>query len=299
MSTDTQTAVRYERDADGIVTLTLDDPNQSANTMNELYISSMKAAVDRLYDEQADDDHRRRHRQREEDLLRRRRPQDHGADHQGRRRRGLRRSARRSRPRCAGSSSSPSRSSPPSTAPRSAVAWRSAWPANHRILVDDPSVKVGLPEASLGLLPGGGGVTRTVRMFGIQTALMDVLLQGTQFNPAKAKEKGIVDELVADPRGAGPGREGVDQGQPRGQPEPVGRPRLQDARWYPEEPGARRVPAGVPGAAAQADQGRRLPGRAGDPVGRDRGCATPTSTPPRGSSRATWPTWSSTRARRT
>ena len=38
MSTDTQTAVRYERDADGIVTLTLDDPNQSANTMNELYI---------------------------------------------------------------------------------------------------------------------------------------------------------------------------------------------------------------------------------------------------------------------
>src|SRR5690349_3070923 len=54
MSTDTQTAVRYERDADGIVTLTLDDPNQSANTMNELYIASMKDAVDRLYDEQDD-----------------------------------------------------------------------------------------------------------------------------------------------------------------------------------------------------------------------------------------------------
>ena len=48
--TDT-TAVRYERDADGIVTLTLDDPTASANTMNELYQDSMAAAVDRLYDE--------------------------------------------------------------------------------------------------------------------------------------------------------------------------------------------------------------------------------------------------------
>ncbi len=43
--------MRYERDADGIVTLTLDDPTSSANTMNELYKDSMAAAVDRLYDE--------------------------------------------------------------------------------------------------------------------------------------------------------------------------------------------------------------------------------------------------------
>ena len=51
MSTTTETAVRYERDEDGIVTLTLDDPTASANTMNELYIESMQTAVDRLYDE--------------------------------------------------------------------------------------------------------------------------------------------------------------------------------------------------------------------------------------------------------
>ena len=50
----TQTAVRYDRDADGIVTLTLDDPTASANTMNELYQSSMEAAVQRLRDEQDD-----------------------------------------------------------------------------------------------------------------------------------------------------------------------------------------------------------------------------------------------------
>ena len=29
-----QSAVRYERDSDGIVTLTMDDPSASANTMN-------------------------------------------------------------------------------------------------------------------------------------------------------------------------------------------------------------------------------------------------------------------------
>src|SRR3546814_15954316 len=68
---------------------------------------------------------------------------------------------------------------------------------NHRIAVDDNSVKIGLPEASLGLLPGGGGVTRIVRMLGIQSGLMDVLLQGTQFNPAAAQEKCLTDALLA------------------------------------------------------------------------------------------------------
>ena len=71
-----------------------------------------------------------------------------------------------------------------------------ALAANHRIALDDPKVELGLPEASLGLLPGGGGVTRIVRMLGIQDGLMEVLLQGTRFKPAAAQEKGLVDELV-------------------------------------------------------------------------------------------------------
>ena len=40
--------IRWEQDADGVVILTLDDPNQSANTMNEAYKASMAATVDRL-----------------------------------------------------------------------------------------------------------------------------------------------------------------------------------------------------------------------------------------------------------
>ena len=49
-----QSAVRWEKDSDGIVVLTLDDPTQSANTMNELYKESMEAAIARLEQEKDD-----------------------------------------------------------------------------------------------------------------------------------------------------------------------------------------------------------------------------------------------------
>ena len=37
-----ESTIRYERGDDGIVVLTLDDPNQSANTMNEAYARSIR-----------------------------------------------------------------------------------------------------------------------------------------------------------------------------------------------------------------------------------------------------------------
>src|SRR3954451_11956180 len=40
--------IRWEQDEDGIVTLILDDPEQSANTMNAAYAASIKATVERL-----------------------------------------------------------------------------------------------------------------------------------------------------------------------------------------------------------------------------------------------------------
>ena len=43
--------IRYEKGEDGIVVLTLDDPNQSANTMNAAYAASMAATVKRLEEE--------------------------------------------------------------------------------------------------------------------------------------------------------------------------------------------------------------------------------------------------------
>src|SRR5690625_5883012 len=43
-----ENTIVWDKDADGIVTLTLDDPTGSANVMNEHYTESMDKAVDRL-----------------------------------------------------------------------------------------------------------------------------------------------------------------------------------------------------------------------------------------------------------
>jgi 3-hydroxyacyl-CoA dehydrogenase/enoyl-CoA hydratase/3-hydroxybutyryl-CoA epimerase len=71
-----------------------------------------------------------------------------------------------------------------------------ALACHHRIVADDNRIEIGVPEVTLGLLPGGGGVTRTVRMLGLQDALMKVLLQGQRMKPAHAKSVGLVDEVV-------------------------------------------------------------------------------------------------------
>ena len=122
--------------------------------------ASMAATVDRLEAEK-DDDHRGHHHLGQEDLLRRRRPRrPRSRRRRPRTRRGRARGDAGSRASCAGWRRSASRSSPRSTAPRSAAVSRSRWPAHHRIAVDDPSVEIGFPEVTLGLLPGGGGVVR-------------------------------------------------------------------------------------------------------------------------------------------
>ena len=46
--------IRYERDDDGVVVLTMDDPDQSANTMNPTYVAAMTAVLDRLEAERDD-----------------------------------------------------------------------------------------------------------------------------------------------------------------------------------------------------------------------------------------------------
>ena len=74
-----------------------------------------------------------------------------------------------------------------------------ALACHYRVALDARGSEIGLPEVTLGLLPGGGGVVRTVRMFGLQKALMEVLLQGQRRKPAKALEVGLIDELVETP----------------------------------------------------------------------------------------------------
>lgn len=64
---------------------------------------------------------------------------------------------------------------------------------NHRIALS--TATVGLPEVSLGLLPAGGGVVRTVRLLGLQQSF-PVLVEGKSFKAAKAKELGLIDDLA-------------------------------------------------------------------------------------------------------
>ena len=57
------------------------------------------------------------------------------------------------------------------------------------------SYNIGLPEVTLGVLPGTGGTQRLPRLIGRQKAL-DIMVLGAPVQPAKAKELGIVDEVV-------------------------------------------------------------------------------------------------------
>ena len=73
-----------------------------------------------------------------------------------------------------------------------------ALACHRRVCVDDAKIQLGLPEAKVGLLPGGGGTQRLTRLMGVMAAA-PYLLEGKSFRPAEAKAAGVVDQLV--PRG--------------------------------------------------------------------------------------------------
>ena len=191
------TTIKWDKGDDGIVTLTMDDPNQSANTMNEAYKASMGATVDRLEAEK-------------DDIT------------------GVIITSAKSTFFAGGDLNDLIRATP-ADAPRIAEEVREikaqlrrletlgkpvvaaingaalgggleiALACHHRIAIDSPKVQLGFPEVQLGLLPGGGGVVRTTRLLGITNALMQWLLQGKRYRPAEAKEFGLLDEIVAGP----------------------------------------------------------------------------------------------------
>ena len=72
-----------------------------------------------------------------------------------------------------------------------------ALACQQRIAVDERRTKLGLPESKLGLLPGGGGIVRLVRLLGLEAAL-PLLLEGTEKSPAAMAELGLVHQLVED-----------------------------------------------------------------------------------------------------
>ena len=189
-----ENTIKWDKDADGIVTLTLDDPTGGANVMNEHYKESMHKAVERLVAEK--------------DSIKGvvitsgKKTFFAGGDLKG---------IIQVTPEHAGEAFAEVEEikadlrkletlGVPVVAAINGAALGGgleiALACHRRIAADVKGSAIGLPEVSLGLLPGGGGVTRTVRMMGIQNAFVNVLSQGTRFNPKKAKDTGLVDELV-------------------------------------------------------------------------------------------------------
>ncbi|MCS6934037.1 MAG: 3-hydroxyacyl-CoA dehydrogenase NAD-binding domain-containing protein [Chitinophagales bacterium] len=64
-----------------------------------------------------------------------------------------------------------------------------------RIVSDDRSTHMALPEVMLGLLPGGGGTQRLPRLIGIQKAL-DMMLTGKKIYASKAVKIGLADKIT-------------------------------------------------------------------------------------------------------
>ncbi|MFF0447977.1 3-hydroxyacyl-CoA dehydrogenase NAD-binding domain-containing protein [Streptomyces sp. NPDC004609] len=189
--------IRWEQDETGVVTLVLDDPGRSANTMNRAFRDSVTAIADRA--------------EAEKDSVRgfivtsAKKTFFAGGDLKdmirigpgdGRRafdasmavKRALRRIETLGKPVVAAVNGS-----------ALGGGYEIALACHHRIALDAPGSRIGLPEVTLGLLPAGGGVTRTVRLLGIADALLKVLLQGNRYSPRRALENGLVHEVAVTP----------------------------------------------------------------------------------------------------
>ncbi|MFJ4918951.1 3-hydroxyacyl-CoA dehydrogenase NAD-binding domain-containing protein [Streptomyces sp. NPDC088725] len=189
------TTIRWEQDETGVVTLVLDDPDQSANTMNEAFGTSVAAIAERA--------------EAEKDSIRgiivtsAKKTFFAGGDLKDMMKAGpddaervfarglavkdaLRRLETLGKPLVAAINGA-----------ALGGGYEIALACHHRIALDAPGSRIGLPEVTLGLLPGGGGVTRTVRLMGIADALLKVLLHGTRYSPGRALENGLIHQVAA------------------------------------------------------------------------------------------------------
>ncbi len=76
--------------------------------------------------------------------------------------------------------------------------WEVALCSHYRICLDDSSIQLGLPEVTLGLLPGTGGVTKMVRLLGLEKSF-PYLVEGKLFGPREAAQLGLVHALATSP----------------------------------------------------------------------------------------------------
>lgn len=188
-------AIRYEKGPDNIVVLTIDMPGQSANTMNAVYREAMGATVDRLEAEKdsiagvivtsakktffAGGDLN--------ELIKVTQADANGFYQMILKIKGqLRRLESLGKPVVAAINGA-----------ALGGGWEICLACHHRIALDESHVQLGLPEVTLGLLPGGGGVVRMVRLLGIEKAL-PYLAEGKKVRPDQALKAGLIHDIAKD-----------------------------------------------------------------------------------------------------
>ncbi len=185
---------RWEQDGDGIVTLTMDDPDHGANTMNARFIDDFSATVDRIEAEKESI--------KGVVLTSAKKSFFGGGDLKSMIKAGPdqadelfeRSMSIKGRMRALETCGVPVVAALNGAALGGGLEL--ALACHHRVMADARGAKVGLPEVTLGLLPGGGGIVRTVRMFGLAQAVPNILMSGRSFAPDKALKAGLVDEVV-------------------------------------------------------------------------------------------------------
>ncbi|MBC7468227.1 MAG: enoyl-CoA hydratase/isomerase family protein, partial [Ramlibacter sp.] len=75
--------------------------------------------------------------------------------------------------------------------------WEVALIGHYRVALDNPKIQFGLPEITLGLIPGASGITKMTRLLGLMGA-QPYILESKLFSPREALELGLVNELVPD-----------------------------------------------------------------------------------------------------
>ena len=119
--------------------------------------------------------------------------------------------------------------------------WEVALVGHHRIAIDDRKIQLGLPEVTLGLLPGASGVTKMTRHLGLMGA-QPYLVEGKIFSPSDAKGLGLVHDLVA------PGENAVAEMRTKALAWIAANPAAQ----HPWEAKGYKVPGGLPSSPAVA-----------------------------------------------
>jgi 3-hydroxyacyl-CoA dehydrogenase/enoyl-CoA hydratase/3-hydroxybutyryl-CoA epimerase len=186
--------IRWRRDPDGVVVLTMDDPAQSASTLNQRFVAALADTVERLRRERDDiagvvltsakktffagGDLNELLALQAEDAAR-------FTIYLNGIKAVLRKLETLGRPVVAAVNGA-----------ALGGGLELALATHHRIVADVPGSQVGLPEVDLGLLPACGGVVRVVRHLGVAAGLEKVLLSAKRFRPAEALGLGLVDEVV-------------------------------------------------------------------------------------------------------